>query len=400
MASESVLDIESLCAPISEEQPCGPSWRDNDELRETLYPKVETAHRDARGNARALQELETKIALLQQQSRGRADSTQQMDDTKSREIAKLQKTKIDNPNWLAVVSAGSEFLKKSKDLWVAVWVAESLAKEYGFAGLRDGLKLLRMLCEKFWDGIHPRPDEAEGIRHTLAQMDGDLWKPLIMSIPITRNGNTTSDYDMSVEMEQLDREEDRSAYRLMGVIEVSRFEANIADSGQEFLKNLVDDVKAAKEEFDLLNEYLYEKCGHDAPPTTEADESFEQCHTLLVELCAPHLPAEALEDLDESEAGETSETTAEGDGAVAGSASGSAGKQSGWSRDAAFQEINRLADLFQRHEPNSPVANVLRQAVRLGGLSWQDLIRELATEEESRKIYRQTGVRPEENEND
>src|SRR4051794_40873267 len=49
-------------------------------------------------------------------------------------------------NWPAIVRLARETLAgTSKDLPVAARLAEALAREHGFAGLRDGLQLLRLM---------------------------------------------------------------------------------------------------------------------------------------------------------------------------------------------------------------------------------------------------------------
>jgi len=50
---------------------------------------------------------------------------------------------------------------KSKDLQIAAWLSEALVKLYGFAGLRDGLKILAGLQENFWETLFPEIDEGD-----------------------------------------------------------------------------------------------------------------------------------------------------------------------------------------------------------------------------------------------
>src|SRR6185503_13862978 len=50
---------------------------------------------------------------------------------------------------------------KSKDLQIAAWLSEALVKIHGFAGLRDGLKILAGLQDAFWDTLYPEIDEGD-----------------------------------------------------------------------------------------------------------------------------------------------------------------------------------------------------------------------------------------------
>ena len=51
--------------------------------------------------------------------------------------------------------------KKTKDLWLAVWLTEAWVKENGFSGLRDGLTLCHGLVETFWDTLYPEIEDGD-----------------------------------------------------------------------------------------------------------------------------------------------------------------------------------------------------------------------------------------------
>ena len=50
---------------------------------------------------------------------------------------------------------------RSKDLRLAVWLAEAEAKMRGLRGLGDGYAVLAGLCEHYWDGLHPLADDGD-----------------------------------------------------------------------------------------------------------------------------------------------------------------------------------------------------------------------------------------------
>src|SRR5262249_44730934 len=51
--------------------------------------------------------------------------------------------------------------KTTKDLRVAGYLVEALVNRYGFAGLRDGLQLLRGLLEQCWDRVFPAIEDND-----------------------------------------------------------------------------------------------------------------------------------------------------------------------------------------------------------------------------------------------
>jgi len=363
MASDRVIDIEALCAPTSEEQPVGPYWRDDAAVCGQLYAVLDSARSDARRNERRMKEMD----LFPEDA--------------------IERRNYEKPNWTKVIDAATSLLGKSKDLWATAWLTEALAREYGFRGLRDGFNLTHCLCERYWEQIHPRPDDLDGIRFTLAQLDGDLWVELIPLMPITSDGLTTANYDQSTEMEGLKSEADREAYRAKGVIGTAEFEARVGNSGAEFLGELLQDAQAAKDEFTRLSAFLDERCGDDAPASTNVSESFQQSLDLISELVQPNLSqAEEVGTHNQAEAKTVSEGGLKSNSDVT--------QQTGWDRDRAFIEISRHAELFEKYEPNSPVASILRQAVYLGQLSWREMMSALADDPSARsQILKLTGVR-------
>jgi type VI secretion system protein ImpA len=66
------------------------------------------------------------------------------------------------PDWAQVVSLASDALqKRTKDLFIMCWLTEALAKTQGFPGIRDGLKLLRLSIDRFWDTLYPEIDDGD-----------------------------------------------------------------------------------------------------------------------------------------------------------------------------------------------------------------------------------------------
>ena len=66
-------------------------------------------------------------------------------------------------HWRAVLSTGQEVLaRESKDFEVAAWLTEALVRLYGLEGLAAGARLIEGLCDRYWEGGFPQPDE-EGL---------------------------------------------------------------------------------------------------------------------------------------------------------------------------------------------------------------------------------------------
>lgn len=71
-------------------------------------------------------------------------------------------TALKEADWKFVGAGCSRLLQsRSKDLRLAVWLAEASAKTDGLGGLAAGLRLTAGLCERYWDGLYPLAEEGD-----------------------------------------------------------------------------------------------------------------------------------------------------------------------------------------------------------------------------------------------
>lgn len=71
-------------------------------------------------------------------------------------------TALRQADWPLVVRQCSALLvTRSKDLRLAVWLAEALAQTEGPRGLGDGCAVLAGLCEQFWEVLYPLADDDD-----------------------------------------------------------------------------------------------------------------------------------------------------------------------------------------------------------------------------------------------
>jgi len=91
------------------------------------------------------------------------------------------------PNWEQVICISMEALTcKTKDLYISMWLAEALARTKGFPGVRDGLKLMRLIIDRYWDTLYPEIDDGdfEARACILTWLDRQL-EIVIRELPIT-----------------------------------------------------------------------------------------------------------------------------------------------------------------------------------------------------------------------
>ncbi len=60
------------------------------------------------------------------------------------------------PDWRVVERLATELLGRTKDLRVVAWLTEAATRLHGLPGFAAGVQLMNLLCEKYWDDVHPR----------------------------------------------------------------------------------------------------------------------------------------------------------------------------------------------------------------------------------------------------
>jgi len=385
MASPEILEFDKLLTPISDEAPAGIALKD-DAAQMAAYYQI----KDAAEAARTAEKQLARARLVG-------------DDDEAASVGAA--------DWKGVRDlAVAAIAEKTKDLWIAAWLIEALTREHGFAGLRDGFRLFRELSERFWDGIHPRPDE-DGYAHTVAQLtglngedsEGALIAP-IEAIPITQGTSerplTSSDYKQAAELDQM-TDSDRRAQRIeQGAVSIQMFDRAVSETAPDFFQNLLEDIQQCIDEFERLGEVLEQQCGQDeygysaAPPTSNIRNALDECRDRVSSLARHVLAPESDETAADGESGELATVPGEGQTAVA------TGKVV--TRDDAFRALLQVADFFRRTEPHSPVSYALEQVVRWGRMSLPELMAELISDESVRDdLTRRAGIpKPDTSESD
>ncbi len=368
MASPEALDFATLLAPIPGDRPTGPDLRVDPSPSSPYY-----TIKDARNGARA---AERQIMLD-----GEADGKP--------------------VDWRPVVQHGTKVLaEKAKDLEVAAYLVEGLVRVKGFAGLRDGFRMVRELCEQYWDDLYPQPDE-EGIETRVAPLtglngedaEGTLIGP-ITKVPLTQ-GSTGPyayyHYQQAVAVNQIQDPEARQKRIQQGAVSMEAIERAVSETPAPFFVGLVEDLTQCQEEFARLCGVLEEKCGSHAPPASNIREGLGSCLDAIRHIARGKLPT--VPPPGEAAA----EGAPEANGAVA--AAGAPGEAVGVirNREDAFQTLLKLADYFRRNDPHTPVSYALEQAVRWGRMPLPELLGELIEDDGvRRRFFKQIGIRGEE----
>jgi len=300
-------------------------------------------------------------------------------------------TDIKEADWAGVVRESTELLTtRSKDLRLAVWLTEALSHTQGFAGLAQGYALTAGLIERFWEGIHPLPDDGDDQDQRIGVLDWLLAQSerLVREVPVTHSPRGRYNaVDLSVAqaltqaMERNPGEADQ--LRSQAPLTQDDFDAARRDTPGVFF---VQSAAAARDAFAALRtleQAVDARLGMDGPGFSAAREAFEAVIDLLGRFARDagvHAGDEAAVTTPRSGADERIEPMDFAAAAEAAAAAATPKPPAGPSgpiqhRAQAIAQLKAVAEFFRRTEPHSPVAYLADKAARWGDMSLHEWLR-------------------------
>lgn len=407
MASPSLIDLESLVAPISDEAPTGIDCRD-DPSPLSLYQQVKSARSAARGAER-------------QNISGRSNN------------------EIDE-YWRSVIEIAPKLLTSvSKDLEVCCWYSEAMLRRYGFQGLRDSFQIIDQLIEQHWDHLYPMPDE-DGLETRVSSLsglngagaEGVLLAPIRNTV-ITQGASagpfTYWEYQQALDVQRtadLSAREDKAKKLGYSIEDV---EKAVAESSNDFITDLRDDLLECISSYRSISGRLDELCGtYDAPPTSNIINTLDEICGAVTHLGQGKFPLEEAtpEEEDEAAPGSAEATVSAAAGPIASkqqaykqvqqiaeflrksdpssqvsfmleqAITADSNELAHLAREQAFKQMLEIASFFRNTEPHSPVSYILEKAVKWGKMPLHELMQELITDNSALERYTMlTGVKTE-----
>jgi type VI secretion system protein ImpA len=345
-AGPEIIDVDALIAPLPGDNPAGESLQ-----YAGLYDEIREARRQDEDLVQGEWKRDRKIA-----------------------------------DWPEVVSLATEALAtRTKDLQVAAWLAEALVKTRGFYGLREGLKIVRLLLERFWDNLYPESGddhELEARVNALAWMDrpssigsNSLVLPKAIRDVAISNSITglkysylqweqSREFDIPESLDDLDSDDLR---RISEVKQRAEEEDKItseqwrvakAATPRDFYEETYSLLNQCWEEFHALDQVIDGKFGRYAPGLTGLKKTLDDVRGFVEKIVlekrilepdpvTEHIPepaaAASLAEVQMRTAGGVVQT-----------------------RQEALGRLAEVADYFRRVEPHSPVSYLVQRAIRWG----------------------------------
>lgn len=229
-------------------------------------------------------------------------------------------TELREADWDFVARRCAELIAtRSKDLRLAVWLAEAGALTGGLRGLGDGLMAVAGLCDRFWDGVHPQPDE-----------DGFELRAGNLSWIAARTPQLLAGFSPAADADALRQQV---------------LDADHCANAIEELERVVD-----------------ERLGRDGPGLTAAKAAMSALEREIVAFARAAGVGQEHEGAVAVTPGAGSSPAAGIGGAVQ-------------SRAQALAQLRAIADFFRRTEPHSPVAYLADKAAEWGGQPLHEWLR-------------------------
>jgi type VI secretion system protein ImpA len=329
-SSAEVIDVEALLAPISGENPAGENLQYSG-----LHDEIREARRAEDALAQGDWQRELKAA-----------------------------------DWDLTLELSENALKtQTKDLQVAAWLAEALVKKHGFPGLRDGLKVMRGLHERFWDNVYPQVDDGdlEGRANSVSWLDRQTAFAL-KEVALTKAPGMAYSYIQMEQSKEFDLAPNADAETINrvnaerakaaenGKITPEDFAKGKAASKRAFYEEVVGQLAECAQEFKALDRAMDEKFGRETPGLGELKKSLDQ----VKDFADKTLKEKRAEEPSAADIG------AEEGGGEGTAAPGAVAAGAIRSRQDALARLAHVADYFRRTEPHSPVSYLVQRAITWG----------------------------------
>ncbi len=298
---------------------------------------------------------------------------------------------------------------RSKDVEILAWLIEASVRTEGFAGLAQALELAEAMLKQYWGTLHPMPDE-EGISATLFPLtglngdngEGTLIMPIRMApVLMTPEGEPVStwDYIKSSELAQIQDETRRQRKIDEGAKTVEQWQQLIVGRDREALKASARAIDACRKRFSAIEDFLYEHCGHESPPTSAIKNILSLAWEALGSLARVDesilgtVEVAEVEPVTESATGEVVSEAPRPEPVTRQAAAFDPETYVPASRDEALVMVSRLSTYFKECEPHSPISYQMQRVERWGRMELAELMEELLDDEAVRgQFFRLIGL--------
>lgn len=280
-------------------------------------------------------------------------------------------TALKSADWAGVQAHCADLLAhRSKDLRLMMWWAEARAMNAGYAGLQEGLEACNLMCERYWEGLHPLPDGADQ-----EERSGNIGWFLNRIVTLAAVCPVTQGLSGVYNLQQLQRAKafqghpDRGAQAGEDVLTLDRFNKALKDTPRDFVKATLSALEACLTLLARWQSLLDARLGANGPGFVPAREALIQaCHEVQrlareVGIFQPDKPAPATgEDVEGSDLTLLEQSSRARTGPLC-------------TPEQAIAQLREVAAFFRETQPHSPVAYLVEKAAHWGEMPLHEWLR-------------------------
>ncbi|MEL6475997.1 MAG: type VI secretion system protein TssA [Pseudomonadota bacterium] len=279
----------------------------------------------------------------------------------------------EEPDFAEVARQANELLGRTKDLRVAVILANAALRQEGLPGFEEVLRYIRGCLEDFWDSVHPQldPDDDDDptmrVNAVLGLKDGDIVLRSLRMAPLTasRAFGRFSLRDIEVAEGEITPPPDMDT-----VPDQPTISAAFQDSDDEELEKIKDAATKIQDHTNAILALFDDKIGAMGPNLDPLKKMIYDINRRL----ASYAGGEAPEELQMEEAGDAPAAAVASGARPAGGGGGGAIN----GPNDVINAIDRIVDYYNRNEPSSPVPLLLKRARRLVSADFFTIMKDMA----------------------
>lgn len=290
----------------------------------------------------------------------------------------IWQTDLKHADWsLAENLCYNTILKDSKDFQIACWLVEAWLHLDNFTGLINGYQFLLEFCEKFWDNMHPQPEDGD-IEYRLHILEWliKVTYDNIITFPISNLDNavldrplTLSDWNFALNLEKISRrgsDGTKAAQDLVkkGSITLDKFRSFMLSIPYDFIHKKKEQTLEAKAVISKFSDFIDTKLTNYtlsfSSVINQIDSILKMCDNTIGKLEEPqaNLTAQIQDEFIEGNIEENIEEkrveTSNDNVTVA-------------DRQTAYRALREIGEFLQNLDPHSPAPHLLNLLV-----SWEN----------------------------
>ncbi len=275
----------------------------------------------------------------------------------------------EEPDWKELKKKSLAVLSQSKDLRAAIHLTRALIHTDGFAGLSEGLSLIKGLLVTYWENVHPQLDPDDNNDPTLRintlvnLCDPTDFLAAVNRVPMVSSTvmGQFSFRDLQIADGLIERSANDTRELTSDLID-----AAFREAGNETNQTTLNQINASSQCVTEIENHLNERVGIDQSPDLTA---------------LSHLLNQIAQETSRRSGVGSVVAQTQGENPMAGAAAAAVVEALPGAintREDVIRMLERINDYYAKNEPSSPIPLLLDRAKRLVKMDFHEIVQDLA----------------------